>query len=99
VKLIDGQIEATVGKFVAENPGVRFSLIHFDCDLYAPTKAALEALWPKVSRGGVVLFDEYGILDWLGETQAVDEFLVDKPRLKLETFTWTNAPAAYAVKP
>ncbi|MCA4916759.1 MAG: macrocin-O-methyltransferase, partial [Phenylobacterium sp.] len=71
----------------------------FDCDLYAPTKAALEALWPKVSRGGVVLFDEYGIPDWPGETQAVDEFLADKPVLKLETFTWTNAPAAYLVKP
>jgi hypothetical protein len=99
VKLVDGQIEATVGKFVMENPGVRFSLIHFDCDLYAPTKAALEALWPKVSRGGVVLFDEYGIPDWPGETQAVDEFLADKPGLKLETFTWTNAPAAYLVKP
>ena len=99
VKLIDGQIETTIGKFVAENPGVRFSLVHFDCDLYAPTKAALEALWPRVSRGGVVLFDEYCIPDWPGETQAVDEFLAHKPELKLHTFTWTNAPAAYLVKP
>jgi hypothetical protein len=99
VKLIDGQIETTVGNFVSENPGVRFSLVHFDCDLYAPTRAALEALWPKVSRGGVVLFDEYGIPDWPGETQAVDEFLADKQELNLETFTWTNAPAAYLVKP
>ena len=98
VKLIDGQIEASVEQFVAENPGVRFSLIHFDCDLYAPTKAALEVLWPRVSRGGVVLFDEYGIPDWPGETQAVDEFLEDKPDLRLRTFTWTNAPAAFLVK-
>ena len=98
IKLINGQIEETIGKFVAENPGVRFSLIHFDCDLYAPTKSALEVLWPKVSRGGVLLFDEYGIPDWPGETQAVDEFLADKPELKLQTFTWTNAPAAYLVK-
>lgn len=99
VKLIDGQIEATVGEFVEANPGIRFSLIHFDCDLYAPTKVALETLWPRVSRGGVLLFDEYGIPDWPGETQAVDEFLEDKPGLKLDTFPWTNAPAAYLVKP
>lgn len=99
VKLIDGQIETTVGKFTNENPGVRFSLIHFDCDLYAPTKAALDAMWPRVSRGGVLLFDEYGIPDWPGETRAVDEFLADKPGLKLQTFTWTNAPAAYLIKP
>jgi hypothetical protein len=26
--------EETVHKFVDKNPGVRFSLIHFDCDLY-----------------------------------------------------------------
>ena len=47
----------------------------------------------------MVLFDEYGIPDWQGETQAVDEFLADKPGLRLETFTWTNSPAAYLVKP
>lgn len=97
-RLIDGQIEETVGKFIKDNPGVRFSLIHFDCDLYAPTKAALDALWPKVSRGGILLFDEYAIPDWPGETKAVDEFLTDKPELKLKTFTWTNAPAAYLIK-
>jgi hypothetical protein len=99
VKLIDGQIEQTVFDFVDQNPGVRFSLIHFDCDLYAPTKAALEALWPRVSRGGVLLFDEYSIPDWPGETKAVDEFLEDKQSLKLRTLSWTNAPAAFLIKP
>ena len=99
VKLVDGHIEITAGEFVLKNPGVRFSLIHFDCDLYAPTKAALEALWPRVSRGGVVLFDEYGIPDWAGETKAVDEFIANKPELRLQTFNWTNAPSAYIVKP
>jgi hypothetical protein len=99
VKLIEGQIEDTVSKFSKENPGIRFSLVHFDCDLYAPTKVALSVLWPLLSRGGIMLFDEYGIPEWPGETQAVDEFLSDKPDLKLQMFTWTNAPAAYLVKP
>jgi hypothetical protein len=98
VKLVNGQIEETVFRFIDENPGVRFSLIHFVCDLYAPTRAALEALWPKVCKGGVLLFDEYSIPDWPGETKAVDEFLERKKDLKLRTFSWTNAPAAYLVK-
>jgi hypothetical protein len=98
IKLINGQIEETVNTFVTENPGIRFSLVHFDCDLYKPTKAALDALWNKVSRGGVLLFDEYGIPDWPGETQAVDEFLQDKPGLSLKTLSWTNTPAAYLIK-
>lgn len=99
IRLIDGDVEETLPAFVKENPGVRFSLVHFDCDLYAPTRAGLAALWSKVSRGGVVLFDEYGIPDWPGETQAVDEFLADHPELRLQTLDWTNAPAAYLVKP
>lgn len=99
IKLIDGQVETSVPAFVAKHSGVRFSLIHFDCDLYAPTKAALEAFWPLVSRGGVLLFDEYGIPDWPGETKAVDEFLARNPGLRLQTFNWTNAPAAFLVKP
>jgi hypothetical protein len=99
VKLVQGQIEETVPRFTREQDGVRFSLVHFDCDLYAPTRAALAALWPRISRGGVLLFDEYGIPDWPGETRAVDEFLAEQPGLRLQTLPWTNAPAAYLVKP
>lgn len=99
IVLIDGQIEERVPEFVLENPGIRCSFVHFDCDLYAPTRAALDALWPRVSRGGVVLFDEYAIADWPGESQAVDEFLANHPDVRLETFSWTNTPGAFLVKP
>lgn len=98
VKLIEGQVEHTAATFVNENPGVRFSLVHLDCDLYQPTKAALEAFWPRLSRGGVILFDEYGIKDWPGETQAVDEYFADKPGVKIRKLPWTNAPAGFVVK-
>jgi hypothetical protein len=99
IKLIDGDIEQTVVRFARENPGVRFSLVHLDCDLYKPTRAVLQALWDRVTRGGVVIFDEYAIADWPGETAAVDEFLGDKPEVRLRTFSWTNVPGAYLVKP
>ena len=48
-------------RFVEENPGLRISLMHVDCDLYQPTRVAIETLWPRVVRGGVVIFDDYGI--------------------------------------
>jgi dTDP-rhamnose C3-O-methyltransferase len=99
IRLVDGDIARTVPAFLGENPGVRFSLVHFDCDLYEPTSAALHAIWPKLARGGILIFDEYGIHDWPGETEAVDQFLADKPDLRLQTFDWTNAPAAWLVKP
>ncbi len=97
VKLVEGNIMETVPKFVDENPGVRFSLIHFDCDLYEPTKTALEYFWPKLSKGGVCLFDEYAIKDWPGETKAVDEFFADKD-VQIKKLQWNNVPAGYVVK-
>jgi hypothetical protein len=99
IKLINGNIEETVERFMHDNPGVRFSLVHLDCDLYAPTRAVLQSLWSRIPRGGVVIFDEYAITDWPGETAAVDEFLADKPDVRLRTFSWTNVPGAYLVKP
>jgi hypothetical protein len=92
-------VEETAPRFVLDNPGVRFSLVHLDCDLYAPTRAALEAFWPRLARGGVMLFDEYAIKDWPGETAAVDEYFADKPEVRVRTLPWTNAPAGYVVKP
>ena len=98
IQLIQGDIEHSVDEFLDREPGVRFSLIHFDCDLFGPTRAAIEALWPRLSRGGIMLFDEYGIREWPGETKAVDEFLCDKPTVQVKTLPWTNAPAGYLVK-
>lgn len=99
IKLMNGEIEQSVPAFVQDNPGVRFSLVHFDCDLYMPTKVALAALWDRVVRGGILIFDEYAIADWPGESKAVDEFFKDKPDVRLQTLPWTNTPGAYIVKP
>ncbi len=97
IKLVKGNIEETIPSFIKQNPGLRFSLIHFDCDLYAPTKVSLEQLWPRLSVGGIVLFDEYSINEWPGETKAVDEFFSDK-KIMIKTLPWTNAPAGYIIK-
>jgi hypothetical protein len=96
--LVDGDICETVPRFVKENPGLRISLLHVDCDLYRPTKTALEELWPRVVRGGVVVFDDYGIRPWEGETTAADEYFADK-NVVLRRLDWAMSPSAYVVKP
>jgi hypothetical protein len=45
-----------------------------------------------------MLFDEYGIHDWPGETKAVDEFLEGLPGVRVQTLPWNNTPAGYIVK-
>ncbi len=96
VELVSGDICETVPQWVKDNPGVRISLLHFDCDLYRPTLTALKALWPLVVSGGVVAFDEYAIAPWEGESKAVDEFF---ETVQLRRFTWSSNPGAYVVKP
>lgn len=97
IKLIDGNIIETAPDFVKENPGVRISLLHFDCDMYEPTLAGLKAFYSRVVPGGIVLFDEYGCKNWPGETSAVEEFF--GPRLpKMQKFTWQSTPGAWFVK-
>ena len=98
IKLIDGDVEKEIKKFIKKVPGARFSLVHFDMDLYKPTKIALETIWPFIPKGGIVIFDEYSIHDWPGETKAVDEFLSKHPNQKLQSTTLTNTPAAWLEK-
>lgn len=95
--LIDGDIELTVPRFCEENSGLRISLLHVDCDMYIPTSIALETLWPRVVKGGVVIFDDYGIRPWEGESTAVDEFFSDKNQT-IERFEWAHCPGAYIIK-
>jgi len=97
VELIDGDVCKTAGAYAAEHPGMRISLLHLDMDLYAPTLAALEAFWPRLLTGGVVLFDEYAIREWPGESEAVETYFKGAvPRI--EKFSWASAPGGYFVK-
>lgn len=99
VKLVKGNIQETVPQFIKKNPGLRISLLHFDADLYEPTKVGLENFWDLVVPGGVVLFDEYGIRPWQGESAAVDEFFsARKISQRIHRFAWAPNPGGYVVK-
>lgn len=97
IHLVKGDIEQTIPEYIQENPGMRIALIHFDVDLYRPTKIALECMWDLVVPGGVVIFDEYGIPPWEGESRAVDEFFSDKP-IHIQRFDWASNPGGYIIK-
>jgi len=97
VELVEGDISQTAAAYVAQHYGFRISLLHLDLDTYAGTKAALIAFWPVVSRGGVVVLDEYGI-PGMGESQAVDEFFADK-EVRPMVVPYAETPTAYLIKP
>ncbi|MDO8431599.1 MAG: TylF/MycF/NovP-related O-methyltransferase [Candidatus Binatus sp.] len=49
------------------------SLLRLDGDWYDSTKICLEELYPRVTKHGVVVIDDYG--HWAGCRTAVDEFI------------------------
>jgi hypothetical protein len=60
-------------------PNLRFCLVHIDCDLYAPFKAALQYFYPRLVKGGFLAMHDYYNLYWNGAEKAIDEFFSDKP--------------------
>ncbi|HEY9228369.1 MAG TPA: TylF/MycF/NovP-related O-methyltransferase [Gemmatimonadaceae bacterium] len=50
-----------------------YAVVNIDADLYAPTKAALEFFYPRLSPGGILFVHDYSSGIWPGVTQAIDE--------------------------
>ena len=57
VRFVKGYFENTLANIPAE----KFCLLRLDGDMYSSTIVALEALYPKLSSGGYVIVDDYGL--------------------------------------
>jgi O-methyltransferase len=49
----------------------QFCLCHIDVDVYKGAKDIFEWMWPRLKRGGVIVYDDYGFCD--GVTKHVNE--------------------------
>jgi O-methyltransferase len=56
----------------------RFCFAHVDLDLYQGILDTLTFVYPRMSPGGVIVFDDYGFASCPGARKAVDEFFADK---------------------
>jgi len=70
VKIVKGFFAETLRSY----QGNQIALLHIDADLYQSYKCVLEELFPKVIKGGVILFDEYDNPKFPGAKKAVDEY-------------------------
>ena len=73
LKLVKGKVENTL--LVKSNLPENISLLRLDTDFYESTKIELEILYPLLSKGGVLIIDDYGA--WQGAKKAVDEYFKD----------------------
>ncbi len=58
VKLHRGWFEDTLAGFVAQLTEP-IALLHVDCDLYSSTRTVLSVLGPRLSRGSLLIFDDF----------------------------------------
>jgi len=74
-----GLIPATFAGLESE----RIAFAHIDVDIYKSIIDSLDFIWPRLSSGGVVVFDDYGFPTCPGARQAVDTFFAQKPEVPL----------------
>jgi hypothetical protein len=74
-QLIKGDATVTIDGWLADNPSAVISLAIFDMDLYEPTKVVLEKIRDRLTRGSILVFDEFNCKYFPGETTAVIEAL------------------------
>jgi hypothetical protein len=88
-EIVKGDVTKTVPKYMDDNSHTVVALAYFDLDLYEPTKACLEAICDRVTKGTVIAFDEANDASMPGETRAIAEAL-GLPNIALKRF----APSA-----
>ena len=88
--LLDGQVYFVPGWFRDTLPGLnqQFALIRLDGDMYESTMDALNALYPRLSKGGFCIIDDYGLVACRA---AVDDYRAEhKISEPLERIDWTG---------
>ncbi len=91
INYIKGKVEDTLPTFSVN----KIAILRLDTDFYESTKAELEHLYPKVSSGGIIIIDDYGV--WQGARKATDEYFI-KNDINV-VLTYIDKPRRYFIKP
>lgn len=73
--IVTGDVENTLPIILEKDASITIALLYLDLDLHKPTQAVLNACWPRLVKGSVIVFDEFNCTDWPGETKAALEWL------------------------
>ena len=70
--ILKGTFPDETASYVKSN---KFSFVHIDVDVYQSAKDILNWVWPKLSVGAIVVFDDYGFNSCGGITELVNEYI------------------------
>jgi O-methyltransferase len=57
-----------------------YCFVHVDADLYRSVLDSCIFFYPRLTTGGMIIFDDYGFPSCPGVRKAVDEYFADKPQ-------------------
>jgi O-methyltransferase len=80
IELVQGIFPDDTGSLIEDRS---FRLVHIDVDVYQSARDVFEWAWPRLSVGGVVVFDDYGCPATPGVTQFVNESRSGSDRLMI----------------
>jgi len=63
---------------LADIQGKTFAFAHIDVDLKSSVETCCKYIYPRMSKGGIMIFDDYGYPTCPGARAAVDNFFCDK---------------------
>ena len=100
-ELVKGDVLKTIPNYVEKNKKLKISLLNIDLAFVEPTKCALDYFYSKMSKGGVILFDNYSGTGkdgtfYAGETKVIKQFL-KKTKKKIFQSNFYVRPA-YIIK-
>ncbi len=81
---VKGMVEDTIPLQAPE----QISLLHLDSDLYQSTYHELTWLYPRLTKGGVLIIDDYG--SWKGSRKATDQYFEEHGIAMLLTSAGSN---------
>lgn len=78
IKILKGIYPEETGHEIKDMP-IRFC--HIDVDVYESAKDIINEIWPRVVKGGIIIFDDYGFRTTEGINTFVNEQRQEKDRL------------------
>ena len=72
-EIVKGDASESIIAYLKAHPETIVAMAYFDFDIYAPTKACLEAIRPHLTRTSVLAFDQLNCPEYPGETRALAE--------------------------
>lgn len=89
VEYIVGKVEETLNEVYPEE----ISILRIDTDFYESIKKALEVLYPRLSKGGYLILDDYNC--WNGANKAVNDYFAELKLSKEDLITIDQSAVYY----